>query len=71
MLVSDAHLLLPTLFFSLVSLSKSVLLMEQPVVWLRILLHLPQLLGISMVSMLAVSGEVWPDKSLQHAVSHQ
>ena len=31
MLVSDAHLIL-TLFFSLVSLSKSVLLMEQPVV---------------------------------------
>ena len=32
MLVSDAHLLLPTLFFSLVSSSKSVLLMELPVV---------------------------------------
>ena len=32
MLVSDAHLLLLTLFFSLVSSSKSVLLMEQPVV---------------------------------------
>ena len=28
MLVSDAHLILPTLFLSLVSLSKSVLLME-------------------------------------------
>ena len=47
MLVNDAHLLLPTLFLSLVSLSKSVLLMEPSVVWLRVLLPLPQLLGIS------------------------